>query len=88
MKVRAKLISENGKENRVVGYYGHRRIREGEVFELVTQKGLDRFGNKVVRTPEQQFSSRWMERWEETGGGKEPEPVSVQTGKKQTKEVI
>lgn len=62
MKVRARLVSEDGKEGRVVGYYGNRRIREGEVFEIVTIKGKDREGNIVTRKPEDQFSKKWMER--------------------------
>lgn len=62
MKVRAKLISDGGKEGRVVGYYGNRRIKEGEVFDLVTVKGKDRNGNIVTRKPEDQFSPKWMEK--------------------------
>lgn len=58
MKVRAKFVSENGKEGRVVGYFGNRRIREGQVFEIVPLKDKE---GKII-SPEQQFSKKWMER--------------------------
>ena len=51
MKVRAICVSEKGIEKRVVGYYGHKRRREGEVFSLVPQKRKD----GTIITPEQQF---------------------------------
>lgn len=59
MKVRAKCISKDGGEGRVMGYYGHRRIKEGQVFDLVpyTKDG------KIV-SAEMQFSKKWMERVE------------------------
>lgn len=57
MRVKAKCISKNGVENRVMGYYGHRRIREGQVFDLVPYTGQD---GKIV-SAEKQFSKKWME---------------------------
>jgi len=53
------------------GYYNHLRRREGDVFELVPIKGHKRIRNedtgqeKLVEhlfTPEEQFSTRWMEK--------------------------
>lgn len=58
MKVRAKTKSPNGQEKRMMGYYNHKRIREGDVFELVAKKRVD----GTIITAEQQFSSRWMEK--------------------------
>jgi len=57
MKVRAKLITEEG-EDRVVGYYGNRKIREGKIFELKPYKKSD---GKTV-SAEEQFSKNWMEK--------------------------
>ena len=57
MRVRAKSVSENGKENRVVGYFGDRRIREGQIFTLVPRKRKD----GTIESVEQQFSKNWME---------------------------
>jgi hypothetical protein len=62
MKVRAKDTGE-----KYSGYYGHRRRKPGEVFELEPIKRL-RKDNKtglmreITITEEQQFSDRWMER--------------------------
>lgn len=41
-----------------LGYYEHKRRREGDVFELVERK--DRHGK--VMTVNQQFSSKWMKK--------------------------
>ena len=57
MRVRAKLISEGGKEGRVVGYYGDKRIKEGQIFTLVPRKRKD----GSIESVEQQFSKAWME---------------------------
>lgn len=57
MRVRAKCVSKNGVEKRVMGYYGHQRIREGEMFDLVPYTGQD---GKIV-SAEKQFSKKWME---------------------------
>lgn len=67
MKVRAKRL----------GYYGHRRRREGDTFDLEPIK-KERKDSKTGRTkeviiaPEQQFSERWMERL-----GPAPKPAKV-----------
>lgn len=58
MKVRAKTFSKDETDKRVVGYYNHRRIREGEMFTLIPYKQKD----GTVVSSEQQFSSKWMER--------------------------
>lgn len=39
-----------------LGYYEHKRRREGDVFVLVTRK--DRYGNTM--TAKSQFSKKWM----------------------------
>jgi hypothetical protein len=46
MKVRAKSVSTD-EIKRVVGYVNHKRIREGEIFEIQNEK---------------QFSEKWMEK--------------------------
>lgn len=53
-----------------LGYYNHKRIREGEEFVLKTVKGFiqDPLGRKKIAkefTPEMQFSPEWMEKVEE-----------------------
>lgn len=58
MKVRAKFVSENGREKRVVGYFGDIRIREGQIFEILPKE--DKNGNII--SAEKQFSKKWMER--------------------------
>jgi hypothetical protein len=50
-----------------LGYYNHKRVREGEEFILRKYKGLVQAKDtlKMVPkefTPEEQFSSEWMER--------------------------
>ena len=53
-----------------LGYYDHKRRREGAVFELkpITRKRLQKDGTTkdVTIKPEQQFSERWMEKVEGT----------------------
>jgi hypothetical protein len=44
-----------------VGYYGHKRRREGDVFELVAQEGKDENGKKIKLSVKDQFSEAWME---------------------------
>ena len=51
-----------------MGYFGHKRIREGEVFELkpIKVKEKDRKTKKITErliTPEEQFSEIWMEKF-------------------------
>jgi len=53
-----------------MGYYNHKRIREGEEFVLKTSKGFAQDPNgRVLKakefTPEDQFSTSWMERVDE-----------------------
>ena len=55
MKVKAKKLV----------FYGNRRYREGEVFELVFRKGINAKGEPIELTPEQQFSEKAMEKLEE-----------------------
>ena len=49
-----------------LGYYGHKRRREGDTFTLEPIKRIrkDKDGNmrEITITTEQQFSPRWMER--------------------------
>ena len=56
MKVRATML----------GYYGHKRRREGQEFELEPIKRLrkqaDGTMKEITISPEQQFSTRWMEK--------------------------
>lgn len=44
-----------------LGYYQHKRRREGDVFTLVPVKAVDKDGKSYVVPPEKQFSNRWME---------------------------
>jgi hypothetical protein len=48
------------------GFYGLKRRKEGEVFELAHVKGVkkDIYGKEepIELTPEQQFSSSWMKK--------------------------
>lgn len=48
-----------------LGYYLHKRRREGETFDLVEIKGLDKDNNPIVISPEQQFSKKWMKALDE-----------------------
>lgn len=43
-----------------MGYYNHRRIKEGEEFTLVDRKGKDKDGKAIVIPAEKQLSSQWM----------------------------
>lgn len=48
-----------------MGYYDHKRRREGAVFELkpITRKRVkDGVEKEVTIRPDQQFSARWMEK--------------------------
>ena len=49
-----------------LGYYGHKRRKEGAEFVLEPIKRIrkDKDGNprEITISPEQQFSERWMER--------------------------
>lgn len=51
-----------------LGHYDHKRIREGQVFELKTvqghRKNKDGKLTPIILKPEQQFSESWMERLE------------------------
>lgn len=55
------------------GYYNLKRIKEGEIFELVPIEGLYKDDSKPGEakpvkktwTPEEQFSSKWMEKVDE-----------------------
>ena len=61
-----------------LGYYGHKRRKEGQEFVLEPIKRLrkDKDGNmrEIVITPEQQFSARWMERLDPPAN--KPAPVT------------
>jgi hypothetical protein len=73
-----------------IGYYGHRRRREGEVFDLAPRKIL-KDGKEVVLSPEQQFSNSWMEKVTKLAKGKakaEPEFVEEETEADNDQEVI
>ncbi len=64
-----------------LGYYDEMRRREGEVFELKTRSGVrvDKATGqkkKVTYTPEQQFSSDWMEKVDQKTKLEKPEKVS------------
>lgn len=56
------------------GYYNHRLYKEGESFNLKEIKGVNKDGEEVVFSIEQQFSKKWMEK-----PGKEEQ---VHSGKK------
>jgi hypothetical protein len=43
-----------------LGYYQHKRRREGEIFDLVEIKGVDKEKNPITISPEAQFSKKWM----------------------------
>ena len=43
------------------GYYNHKRMKPGQVFVLVPQKGIDKDRKPIVVSPEKQFSAQWME---------------------------
>jgi hypothetical protein len=74
MKVRAKQF----------GYYNLRKVRAGTEFELRPVTGFiqDKTGKlvKKVFSPEEQFSSRWMEKLEAEEEDT-PKPVSKGRGK-------
>ena len=54
MKVRATKL----------GYYDLLKRKEGDVFELKEIKGLDMNGKPVTYSPQDQFSSKWMEKFD------------------------
>jgi hypothetical protein len=66
MKVRAKRFSNDNEPPRVVGYFGNKRIREGEVFDIGEEveeleevvNGRPTGKKKTIHN----FSDRWMER--------------------------
>lgn len=60
MKVRAKEISNQ----KYAGYYDHKRRISGEVFVLSPITKINKDGTKVIISPENQFSDRWMEKIE------------------------
>jgi hypothetical protein len=68
-----------------LGYYNHARIKEGEVFILKERKGVDRDGNKITMSPEQQFSSKWMECVDAEPDFDGPVPVSKSPAKTKAK---
>lgn len=59
---------KSAKKIRVVatqmGIYNNRRYRAGEVFDIAEKTGLDSKRKKVTFTAEQQFSKKWMERYD------------------------
>lgn len=73
MRVRAKFVSEGGKEGRVVGYYGDKRVREGQIFVLQPRKRKD----GSVESIQQQFSKKWMEQVDRMPVAR-PEPAKPQ----------
>ena len=58
MKVRAKAITGQ----KYSGYYDHKRRIAGEVFILAPISKIGKDGRKIIISPENQFSDRWMER--------------------------
>lgn len=74
MRVRAKFVSEKGREGRVVGYYGDKRVREGQIFTLVPLKRKD----GTILSVQQQFSKNWMEQVDRMPATRtEPEKTKV-----------
>ncbi len=77
-----------------MGYYNHKRIREGEEFVLRTLKGFvqDPKGRELVKkefTPEMQFASSWMEKVDEDEATPEKkEIVNKRKALRQSDEVI
>jgi hypothetical protein len=63
-----------------LGYYGHKRRKEGQEFVLEPIKRLrkDKDGNmrEIVISPEQQFSARWMERLDAPVPVGKPAPIA------------
>lgn len=67
-----------------LGYYQHKRRREGDVFTLVPIKSKQRDPKtgemkEIVITPEQQFSKKWMKNLDEA-------PAKKGKGKSQNQE--
>jgi hypothetical protein len=58
MRVRAKAIPNQ----KYSGYYDHKRRVAGEIFTLVPIKKAGKDGKLIIIAPENQFSSRWMEK--------------------------
>lgn len=54
------------------GYYGHKRIREGQVFNLVDRKYTGGPKKGEVMKAQQQFSEYWMEK---VGKGAKSKPA-------------
>lgn len=83
--VRAKGKPDSEDDNMVVGYYNHRRIREGEEFYI---RGMKKKDGTL-----QDFSEKWMELVEAQPGqqpGKKPAPARPRPASKreQTESVI
>ena len=58
MKVRARAVTGQ----KYSGYYDHKRRVAGEIFTLVPITKVAKDGRKIIISPENQFSDRWMER--------------------------
>ena len=69
-----------------MGYYNHKRVKPGQVFVLVPQKGIGKDKKPFVIPPEKQFSDKWMEKVE-ADGSDEMEVVPKAKGKKMAKVV-
>lgn len=53
-----------------LGYYNHKRRAEGVVFTLVPVKVKGKDGKLVTIEPEDQFSEKWMEKFDAKGSKK------------------
>ena len=58
MKVRAKVVPNQ----KYSGYYDHKRRVAGEVFVLKPRTKIGKDGKKIIISPENQFTARWMEK--------------------------
>jgi hypothetical protein len=66
-----------------LGYYGHKRRQPGAEFVLEPLKRIRKDAKtglmkEILITPEQQFSSRWMERVDGEAPKKTKEPKETQ----------
>ena len=43
-----------------IGYYQHKRRREGDIFHLIDIQGKNAKGQKISVSAAQQFSTKWM----------------------------
>jgi hypothetical protein len=67
-----------------MGYYNHKRVRVGQEFVLIEQRGVDADKKPIVLKPEDQFCARWMEKLDAEGD----EAVPKAKGKAKAAKVV